>query len=164
MVFEFWPAALAGFCGGLAMSAMMALMRAAGKTEMDMMYLQGSMVTTKRGPAMAIGAITHLVVLSGIVLGSVYALLFSWLDISAGNAWWVGALFGVVHGILGGLLMGMVHTIHPRMGSADASGAATLKAPGLFARNYGRATPPGVMMTHIAYGLVLGLVYAWIVT
>jgi hypothetical protein len=53
--------------------------------------------------------------------------------------------------------MGMVHTIHPRMGSADASGAATLKAPSLFARNYGRATPPGVMMTHIAYGLVLGL-------
>jgi hypothetical protein len=54
MVFEFWPAVLAGFCGGAVMSAMMAIMRVSGKTEMDMMYLQGTMVTAKRRPSAAL--------------------------------------------------------------------------------------------------------------
>jgi hypothetical protein len=112
---------------------------------------------------MAIGAVTHLVVLSGIVLGSVYALLFTWLDIGADNAWWVGALFGVVHGILGGLMLAMVPAIHLRMGAANVGGGVSLKAPGLFGRNYGSVTPLGVMVTHILYGLVLGGVYAWLV-
>jgi hypothetical protein len=163
MPFEFWPAALAGLVGGMVMSVMIVMMRVAGKTEMDMMYMQGTMFTAKRGPAMAIGAVTHLVVMSGIVLGSVYALLFTWLDISAGNAWWVGALFGVVHGILGGLAMAMMPAVHPRMGAADSGGAVTLKPPGLFARNYGSATPPGMVMAHVIYGLVLGAVYGLLV-
>jgi hypothetical protein len=163
MPFEFWPAALAGLVGGIVMSAMIVMMRVAGKTEMDMMYMQGTMFTAKRGPAMVIGAVMHLVVMSAIVLGSVYALLFDWLDISAGNAWWVGALFGVAHGILGGLVMAMMPAIHPRMGAADSSGAVTLKAPGPFGRNYGSATPPGMLMGHVIYGLVLGAVYGLLV-
>jgi hypothetical protein len=163
MGFEFWPAVLAGLCGGIVMSILMGLMRVAGKTEMNMMYMQGTMMTAKRGPAMAIGAITHLVVLSGVVIGSVYALLFSWLEISSGNAWWVGAILGVVHGVLGGLAMTMMPAIHPRMGTTGAGGGITLKSPGPFGRNYGRATPPGLLMTHILYGLVLGGVYGMLV-
>jgi hypothetical protein len=39
MGFEFWPAVLAGLCGGIVMSILMGLMRVAGKTEMNMMYM-----------------------------------------------------------------------------------------------------------------------------
>ncbi|SFQ72855.1 hypothetical protein SAMN05421810_11518 [Amycolatopsis arida] len=162
MEFEFWAALVAGFTGGLVMSAMMAIMRAAGTTEMNMMYLQGTMFTAKRGAAMAIGAVMHLVVISGAILGSVYALLFTWLNVSAASAWWVGALFGIVHGILGGLMMAGVPAVHPRMGKGDTGGAVALKEPGLFAKNYGSATPAGVLATHVLYGLVLGAVYAWL--
>jgi hypothetical protein len=94
--------------------------------------------------------------------------------VSEGNAWWVGALFGVVHGIIGGVAMGMVAAVHPRMRDGVKSGSISraggphdgsllLKEPGVFAKHYGKATPPGVMMTHIAYGLVMGAVYAWLV-
>ncbi|WP_157936766.1 hypothetical protein [Geodermatophilus chilensis] len=45
MDFEFWPAVLAGLAGGVVMTAMMTMMRKAGKTEMDMALLQGTMLT-----------------------------------------------------------------------------------------------------------------------
>jgi hypothetical protein len=171
MEFQFWPAVIAGFVGGAVMSMMIAMMRKAGKTEMDMALIEGSMFSGDRSKAKAIGMFMHLVVFSALIIGSVYAWLFDAFGITEGNAWWVGALFGIVHGIIGGLVMGMIPAMHPRMrGGAEtdaisgpggtAEGALLLKKPGVFAKNYGRATPPGVLMVHIVYGLVVGLVYA----
>jgi hypothetical protein len=174
MEFQFWPAVIAGFSGGAVMSLMIAMMRKAGKTEMDMALIEGSMFSGDRSTAKGIGTMMHLVVMSALLIGSIYALLFDAFDVSEGNAWWVGALFGIVHGIIGGIAMGMMAPTHPRMrGGAESDsisrpggpqdGTLMLKKPGAFAKNYGRATPLGVMMTHIAYGLVVGLVYAWLV-
>ncbi|MFP8904966.1 hypothetical protein [Streptomyces atacamensis] len=165
MGFEFWPAVVAGFAGGLVMSAMMVMMRKAGKTEMDMALLQGAMFTGDRGKARAIGLFTHLVMMSALVFGTLYALLFALFDTSAGNAWWVGALIGVVHGLVAGMSMAMMPAVHPRMRAEAAVGPGAahsleLGPPGPFARNYGSATPPGVMVAHVMYGLVVGLVYA----
>jgi hypothetical protein len=174
MEFEFWPAVIAGFSGGVVMSLLMAMMRKAGKTEMDMALIEGSMFSGDRSTAKGIGAFMHLVVFSALLIGSIYALLFDAFDVTEGNAWWVGALLGIAHGIIGGVVMGMIPAMHPRMrGGAESDsisgpggpqdGSLMLKKPGVFAKNYGKATPPGVMMTHIAYGLVVGLVYAWLV-
>jgi hypothetical protein len=174
MQFEFWPALVAGFVGGAVMSAMIAMMRKAGKTEMDMALIEGSMFSGDRGKAKAIGTVMHLVVFSAVIIGSIYAWLFDVFGVSESNAWWVGALFGIVHGVIGGVAMGMIPAMHPRMrggvetdvaaepaGASD--GALLLKPPGVFAKNYGSATPPGVLMVHIAYGLVVGLVYSLLV-
>jgi hypothetical protein len=174
MEFEFWPALVAGFVGGAVMSMMIAMMRKAGRTEMDMALIEGSMLSGDRGKAKAIGAFLHLVVFSALIIGSIYAWLFDAFGVSDGNAWWVGALYGVVHGILGGLFMGMIPAMHPRMRGGlesdqvqqvggPSDGSLLLKPPGVFAKNYGSATPPGVLMVHIAYGLVVGLVYSLLV-
>lgn len=100
-------------------------------------------------------------------------MLFSVFDVGSENAWWVGALFGVGHGLLAGVMMGMMHKMHPRMrGGMETSivagaapggpndGSLLLEPPGLFAKNYGPASPPGVVMAHVIYGTVVGLVYS----
>jgi len=163
MGFDFWPALLAGIAGGAVMSGMMTAMRKAGKTSMDMALLEGAMVTGDPGKAKAIGLVIHLVMISGLVFGSVYALLFAAFSVAPINAWWVGAVFGVVHGVGAGLAMGRMQMVHPRMPQAAGvghTGGLRLDPPGPFAKNYGTATPPGVIMTHVAYGAVVGLVYA----
>jgi hypothetical protein len=165
MDFQFWPAVLAGLAGGVVMTAMMTMMRKAGKTEMDMALLQGTMFTGDSAKARPIGLMMHLVVMSALVFGSIYALLFAWLDVGSGSAWWTGALIGLVHGLVAGVVMAMMPAVHPRMTATATAGspsgpAVELKPPGPFAKNYGAATPPGVVMAHVIYGLVVGLVYA----
>jgi hypothetical protein len=148
------------------MTAMMTMMQKAGKTRMDMSLIEGAMFTGDRGKAKAIGLMMHLVVMSAVVFGSIYALLFAWLDVESGNAWWVGAVIGIVHGLVAGMAMAMLPAMHPRMhaGAATAPAAAgspvELEPPGFFAKNYGSATPPGIVMGHVVYGLIVGLVYA----
>jgi hypothetical protein len=165
MGFGFWPAVLAGLAGGLVMTAMMTMMRKAGKTEMDMALLQGTMFTGDSAKARPIGLMMHLVVMSALVFGSIYALLFAWLDVGTGNAWWTGALIGLVHGVVAGAVMAMMPAMHPRMHAGAIAGSPSgpdveLKPPGPFAKNYGTATPAGLIMAHVVYGLVVGLVYA----
>lgn len=173
MEFEFWPAVLAGAVGAIVMSAMILMMRKAGKTQMDMALLQGTMFTANTGTARAIGTVTHVLMMSGVVFGSLYAVLFAWFGTVPDNAWWVGALIGIVHGIVAGAAMAMVPAIHPRVpkdapaedmtGLTAGSGASLrVKAPGAFAKNYGSMTPAGMVMAHIVFGLVVGLVYAWV--
>jgi hypothetical protein len=166
MGFEFWPAVLAGLAGGLVMTAMMTMMQKAGKTEMDMVLIQGAMFTGERSRAKAIGLMMHLVVMSAVVFGSIYALLFAWLGVDSGNAWWVGAVIGIVHGLIAGMAMAMMPAMHPRMHARAATAPTAtgspveLEPPGFFAKNYGAATPPGLVMAHVVYGLIVGLVYA----
>jgi hypothetical protein len=173
MDFQFWPAVVAGFAGGAVMTVVMMMMHKSGKTEMDMALIEGAMFTGDRDKAKPLGLMMHLVVMSALVIGSVYALLFAVFDVDSSNAWWVGALFGVAHGLLAGVMMAMMPKLHPRMAdSADSDdrgrhessdGSLLLKPPGVFAKNYGKATPGGLLMVHVLYGLVTGLVYGLLV-
>ncbi len=167
MEFAFWPAVLAGAAGGLMMTILMTIARAAGATRMDMELLQGSMFTGNRTAARVIGFITHVFMMSGLVLGSLYALVFALLGTDPGDAWWIGAVLGLVHGVIAGVVIAGVVSIHPRMARtgepARTSGDLRLEPPGLYGRNYGRLTPVGVLMTHVIYGLVVGFVYAALV-
>lgn len=128
----------------------MTMMRKAGATRMDMALLQGSMFTGEESEARTIGLFTHVVMMSGLVLGSVYGLVFAVLGTDPGNAWWIGALLGLVHGLIAGLVIAMVPAIHPRVGSAAAGddrdrGEVRLDPPGIYGKNYGKMTPPGVV-------------------
>lgn len=181
MDYDFWAAAIAGFLGGLVMSMVMKVMAKAGKTEMDLALIEGSMFTGDQKKAMAIGMMMHLVVFSGVVIGSIYALLFSVFDLEASNLWWAGALFGVVHGAMAGVMMPALPLMHPRMAPPDsplarevptaarpgspvltAQPELRLRAPGLFGKDYGKTMPAMVIMVHVLYGLTVGLVYWWL--
>jgi hypothetical protein len=64
---------------------------------------------------------------------------------------------------------GMIHMdMDPRMGNEPAAARAGthgvhLRPLGLFGKNYAAMMPLGVLMAHVVFGLVLGLVYAWLV-
>ncbi len=181
MDYEFWPAVIAGFAGGLVMSMVMKAMAKAGKTEMDLALIEGSMFTGDRTKAMAIGMVMHLVLLSGVVIGSVYAVLFAAFGVDGGDLWWVGALFGIAHGAMAGIMMAALPRMHPRMVSDDAPLARAvptsarpgspvltgepelrLRPPGLFGKYYGETMPAMVIMVHMLYGVTVGLVYWWL--
>lgn len=168
MGFEFLPAIIAGLVGGAVMTMMMTMAKKAGMTDMDMPLILGTMFTGDREKAKGLGLFMHLVMMSALVFGTLYGLLFAAFDVAEGNAWWVGAIFGGVHGLIAGTAFAMMPMMHPRMGDktaatgTDASGLH-VRPPGLFGKNYGSATPAGVLIAHIAFGLVLGLIYAWLV-
>lgn len=93
--------------------------------------------------------------------------MFSAFSVAEANAWWFGAILGAVHGMIAGTSFAMIRKMHRRMGDQAAGGSAAtgihLRPPGLFGKNYGSATPAGVLMAHVIFGLVLGLVYAWLI-
>ncbi len=181
MDYQFWPAVIAGFLGGLVMTVVMKAMAKAGKTEMDLALIEGSMFTDDPTAATAIGMMMHLVVLSGVVIGSIYALIFAVFDVDAGNLWWVGALLGLPHGAIAGLMMPVLPKVHRRVVSEDSPLAQAvptsarpgspvlttqpelrLRPPGLFGKYYGETMPAMVIMVHALYGLTVGLVYWWL--
>jgi hypothetical protein len=96
----------------------------------------------------------------------VYAGRFAVFDVDSSNAWWRGALLGLGHGILDGLLMGMTHFrvecgVPSRWtASGNAWRTLLLEPPGLLAKNYGPRQPRGVVMAHVIYGLMIKLVYS----
>jgi hypothetical protein len=166
--FEFWPAVIAGIAGGSLMSVMMAMARAAGTTTMNISLIQGAYFTDDRKSANAIGLFMHIVVMSGLVFGSIYAALYAGFEIQGEDAWWWGLIFGAVHAVVAGIGMAMMPMMHPKIHRQPVPSAATghdleIQAPGLFGANTGKATPVGLIMTHLAYGVVVGLVYAALV-
>ena len=169
MTFNLLAALLAGLAGTIAMTAMMQGATAMGMTNMPSMTLiQGTMLTDDVDKANRIGVVTHVVMMGTIVFGIGYALLFSALGEAS---LLTGALVGLGHGIVAGLAMAMMGSMHPRMTAPTSTtrsegdvltitgGEATLVAPGIFAKNYGPMTPVGLVMGHVVFGVVVALVY-----
>jgi hypothetical protein len=171
ITFDLLAALVAGLAGTIAMTAMMRGATAMGVTTMPSMTLiQGTMFTDDLDQAKRIGLVTHVVMMGTIVFGIGYAALFTVF----GNASVLtGALLGLGHGIVAGLAMAMMGSMHPRMRAPAATttrsegdvltvtgGETTLVEPGLFARNYGPMTPFGLVMGHVVFGAVVALVYA----
>jgi hypothetical protein len=169
-------ALVAGFVATLVMTAMMSMAKAARMTDMPPMPLvMGSMVNGDRRPATVMGAMAHYLVMGTVVFGLAYGLVFAGLD---DHSWWIGALVGMAHGLVVGLLfMPMMPAMYPRMTSQfvgvaapgrgstvgnDDRGEIELLAPGVLGRNWGGMTPAGLLMGHAVYGLVVSLVYGWI--
>jgi len=141
-------AIVAGLAGTVVMSMLMAMAPAMGMPKMDIVGMLGSMFSKDGNPML--GWMMHLMM--GIVFGIVYALLWSQ---GVGSATLVGGLiFGAVHWLVIGLMMGGVPMMHAGIS------AGTVKAPGVYMMsNGGMMAFVGGLMGHLLFGVVVALVY-----
>ena len=150
-----WGALLGGLLGTVVLTTMLRAASELGWTRMDLPFLLGTAVTTDRVRAKAAGYALHFVF--GIVFALGYYAVFIVID-HAGFA--IGALLGLVHALFAGtaLVSVLLPVVHPRMGTGfDAAGSAPLlEPPGFMLRNYGRQTPLATIVSHVAYGAIVG--------
>ena len=148
---------LAGFAGTVVLTSMMAAAQGLRLTRMSLPFMVGTMFTADRQRARLVGFGVHM--LNGWLFAVVYAATFETLRRAT---WWLGMAIGLVHAMFV-LLAGMpaLPSLHPRMASEERGPTPTrqLQPPGFLALNYGRRTPVSVVVAHLAYGAMLGLLY-----
>src|SRR4051812_19483622 len=150
-----WGAVAGGFVGTLVLTTALSAAGELGLTRMDLPFLLGTMVSSDRSRAKALGYAVHF------VAGQLFALVYFGIFTAIGHSgWWLGAAFGLAHGLFAGtaLVNILLPLIHPRMGtpSTAATSVALLEPPGFLMRNYGPQTPIVSLAAHIAYGAVVG--------
>jgi hypothetical protein len=147
--------AVFGLVATTGLTAVMIAAQLVGRTRMDLPLMLGTITTEDPDRARVAGFAIHPAI--GEVFALFYAAGFAALDRSG---WWLGVVFGLAHAAVAlAVLVPLLPGVHPRMASERAGPASTavLEPPGLFARNYGAATPLVTVVAHIAYGVVLGL-------
>jgi hypothetical protein len=141
-------AIVAGLVGTIVISMVMAMAPRMGMPKMDMVGTLGSMLS-KDGNR-TLGWIIHLMM--GSIFAIIYAALWS-IGIGAVNVV-TGALFGIVHWLIAGLVMGGMPMMHAGIK------AGTVKAPGVYMLSNGGAMAfMGGLIGHVIYGVVVALVY-----
>ena len=146
---------VSGLSAAVVFSMFTAMARAMGMTTMSIEKTLGAMFA-EGTTANVIGTLMHL--MSGIVFAFIYAIIFVALGTTASNGWLIGGIIGLIHGLMtGAIVMPMMGSIHP------AIKAGKIEAPGFFGKNKGEATPAGMVVGHILFGVVLGFVYFLIV-
>jgi hypothetical protein len=147
--------ALFGLVATAALTAVMIVAQLAGLTRLDLPLLLGTLVTENPDRARGVGFFIHLGIGQGFALG--YAATFALLDTTT---WWLGALLGLLQAAVAlTVLVPLLAGVHPRVASTRAgpSSTAVLEPPGLFGLNYGVQTPIVVVLSHLVYGIALGL-------
>ncbi len=155
-----WTALAGGFAGTLVLATTLAGATQAGLTRMDIPFLLGTAITPQRERARVVGYALHF------VLGLVFALGYFALFTAVGRAsWWLGALFGLFHGVFAGtvLVNAILPVVHPLMGTpaTAADAAPLLEPPGFMMVNYGRGTVVVSLLAHVAYGAIIGTFLSW---
>ena len=150
-----WGALAGGFVGTLVLTTGLRTANELGLTRIDLPFLLGTAVTGDRARAKAVGYLMHL------AAGELFALLYYALFTALGTSGWLlGAAFGLLHGVVSAtaLVNILLPAVHPRMGSSlsAAGNSPLLEAPGFLMRNYGRGTPIATIVTHLAYGTIVG--------
>jgi hypothetical protein len=150
-----WGALAGGFVGTLVLTTALRAATELRLTRIDLPFLLGTAFTTDRVRARALGYALHF--LAGLTFASIYYLVFE----AIGEAsWWLGALFGLVHGMFAGtaLVNILLPLVHPRMGtgSSAADTGPLLEPPGFLMLNYGASTPVVTVAVHVAYGTIVG--------
>ena len=90
-----WGALAGGFVGTLVLTTGLRTANELGLTRVDLPFLLGTAVTPDRARAKAIGYLMHLVAGEGFAL--VYFAIFTAIGASG---WFLGAIFGLLHGIV----------------------------------------------------------------
>jgi hypothetical protein len=147
--------ALFGLLATAILTAIMIAAQLIGWTRLDLPLLLGTIVTEDPDRARVAGFFVHLAIGEGFALG--YAAGFGLLDTAT---WWLGGLFGLVHvGVALTILVPLLPGVHPRMASdrAGPASVAVLEPPGLLGLNYGTQTPAVAIVSHLAFGIALGL-------
>ena len=144
-----------GFGATVALTAILVGAQLAGRTRMDLPMMLGTIFVDDPDRARVVGAVVHLV--NGQVFALLYASAFSLMGRSP---WWLGGLFGVLHGVAAlTLIIPLLPGVHPRMAS-DRQGLGrdvVLEPPGFLGLNYGRATALVTLLAHVVYGILLGV-------
>jgi hypothetical protein len=150
-----WGAIVGGLLGTVVLTTMLRAASELGWTRMDLPFLLGTAVTADRVRAKAAGYALHFVF--GIAFALAYYAVFA---VVGRSGLLLGALLGLVHGLFAGtaLVNVLLPVVHPRMGTGfDAAGSAPLlEPPGFLLRNYGRQTPLATLVSHVAYGAIVG--------
>lgn len=142
-------AIVAGLAGTAVMSMIMAVAPRMGMPKMAIWELMGSMFDPQGNRTL--GWVAHLMM--GVIFAVLYAGLWS---VGVGSPSLAGgALFGLAHWLIVGLMMGGVPLMHAGIG------AGRVIAPGFYMVNTGGllATMGGAV-GHIVYGIVVALVYS----
>jgi len=160
---------LAGLMATVTLSLALEVASLRGMTSMPTMPLiLGTFVSGDHDVAVAIGSALHFGVIGSVVTGSLYGLLFSFIDVT----WWLAILVGLLHGTVVGVGMGYLRAVHPRIidvsvtvpdggvAAADLRGGVVLKDPRVFGVGWGDLTPVVLVGSYACYGLVFALVYS----
>ena len=141
-------AIVAGVVGTLVFSMVMAMAPRMGMPKMAIWEMLGSMFDKDGNNAL--GWIIHFMM--GAIFAIIYAALWS-AGVGGANVG-SGALFGVVHWLAAGLVMGGVPMLHAGIK------AGTVQAPGVYMlSNGGMMAFVGGLIGHVIYGVVVALVY-----
>jgi hypothetical protein len=150
-----WGALAGGFVGTLVLTTMLRAGSELRLTRIDLPFLLGTVFTDDRSRAKAIGYLLHF--LNGLAFALLYYAIFR----AIGEAgWWLGALFGLAHGLFAGtaLVNILLPVVHPRMGTpaSTTNRLALLEPPGFMMLNYGLSTPLLSLAAHALYGTLVG--------
>jgi hypothetical protein len=150
-----WGALAGGFVGTLVLTTGLRAATELRLTRIDLPFLLGTAFTADRTRARALGYGLHF--LAGFGFAALYYLVFTTIGESS---WWLGALFGLVHGVFAGsaLVSILLPLVHPRMGStvSAAQSRPLLEPPGFLMLNYGVSTPAVTLVVHFLYGAIVG--------
>jgi hypothetical protein len=153
-----WSSALLwGFAATISLTILMYGAKGLGMSRMNLPYLLGSVISADRDRAQVRGMLLHIT--AGLAFALPYVAAFeSW-----GRAtWWLGASVGFIHAMFVlTAAMAILPSLHPRMASEQRGSNATrqLEPPGFLALNYGPRTPYVIIVSHIAFGAILGAFY-----
>ncbi len=145
---NFVGAVIAGIAGTIAISMVMAMAPRMGMPKMDIV----DMLSTMFGkPNRMMGWAMHF------MMGIVFALIYSFLWSAGIGSQTVisGLIFGAVHWLAAGLVMGMMPMMHAGVQNGEVA------APGVWMTNTGGAMAfVGGLLGHLVFGLVVVLVYS----
>jgi hypothetical protein len=144
-----------GAVGSVVVAGVLRLAQELGVTRMDIPLLLGTIFTENRRTASVVGYLLH------VANGLLFALLYVAVFAAVGHAGWpFGLALGAVHAFFvgGGLVNELLPAVHPRMGTvwSDAEETPLLEPPGFMLVNYGRSTVVVTLVSHLAFGAIVG--------
>jgi hypothetical protein len=146
-----------GFAATIVLTTLTIAAQSFGLTRIDIPFIVGTMFTSNRDRARAIGVAIHMI--NGWLFAMLYAIYFENIHLPT---LWFGALMGTFQGIFVAIvLLPALPGIHPRMVSDFRGPEPTrlLEPPGFLAVNYGRLTPIVIIAVHAIYGAIIGAFY-----
>ena len=131
---------IAGLLGTLVMTVLMVMAPRMGMPKMDIIGMLGTMFTASEGTARLIGTPAHFMM--GVIFAIIYSLIWSF---GIGSPTWLwGLIFGAVHAVVVMVILPAVTKMHPRPPQMES----------------GPLMMVGLLMAHLAFGLVVALTYA----
>ncbi len=137
---------VAGLVGTVVITVFMYSGPMMGMPKMDIAQMIGSMILPRGTAAFVMGMMMHFA--AGIVFAIIYG--FVWNGLDTDPSWWTGLIFGSVHTAVAAMVMGMMAKIHKEIKAGNLPSPMAAGAKGMM----------GLLMGHLAYGLVVALMYS----